>query len=472
MDLEAHLQCVLNEFLIQHPMSTSWVVGLSGGLDSVVLLHALSRITISGTDRTNPSQSDVKHIIPKRTGIHSIASPLRKCDKNLRAIHINHNLQPEASEWANFCGALCHSLNISLTIKTIDAQAKAGESPEVAARDARYTCLAQCLKTNEVLCIAHHQDDQAETLLLQLLRGAGLKGLSAMPFKKSFADSQLLRPLLNTPRKSLERYAKEHDLNWIDDPSNANQRYDRNFIRHAILPKLQERWPSVNKTLSRTSQHMQAAVNTIDQHIASYLKPNTWQQTKLPLHVFNNVTHSTQQYILRHWLQYHDKPIPTHTGINIILSEVIHASIDAQPKYTWNNSTLRRYQGYLYLLNLSDLSNPLPENLIWDLRQSLVLPQGILTANKVKGQGITCHQLRSIVFKVQCRQAGERFHPATRGGSHPLKKLMQEWQIPPWERDHYPLLYLENQLIAVPNYAIANGMEAKAEEEGWVVSLT
>lgn len=225
------------------PDASGYWVAYSGGLDSQVLLHALAA---------------VREQLPAPVG----------------ALHINHNLQPDASAWAEQCRAVCAELGITYRALSIQAHAQPGESPEAAARAARYQALVDAVPEGGVLLTAHHQDDQAETLLLQLVRGAGPKGLAAMPERALLGDVPLLRPLLNVSRAALLDYAEQHRLRWLEDPTNASTEYDRNFLRHEILPLLKQRWPATSLVLARSAQHQADAVRLLTELAAMDLQEN------------------------------------------------------------------------------------------------------------------------------------------------------------------------------------------------------
>jgi len=215
-------------------------VAYSGGLDSHVLLHALSGLA-----------SDYPF--------------------SLKAIHIDHSLQLQSPAWADHCQQVCDGMSVPLTIRTLSIDQKKGESLEAVARDARYAALAECLPEGGLCMTAQHRNDQTETLLLQLLRGAGVHGLAAMPASKNFSTGRLLRPLLHFSREDLLDYANRHRLVWIEDPSNQDNRFDRNFLRNEVLPVLRERWPGMDKSLSRSARHAASAATMLDDIASSDL---------------------------------------------------------------------------------------------------------------------------------------------------------------------------------------------------------
>jgi tRNA(Ile)-lysidine synthase len=224
--------------------NVSLCIALSGGVDSVALLAAAAALTPrSAVGRPGkPSTAE-------RAGAAKAAGP------SLRAIHVHHGLHPNADRWARHCGKLAKQLGVRLETVRVKVRPAAGDSLEAAAREARYAALAARLKPGEVLLTAHHQDDQLETVFLQLLRGAGIAGLAAMPEVAPFAQGQLIRPLLTLSRAQLEAWARDETLEWIEDDTNANERFDRNFLRRSVLPLIRSRWPGAAGAVSRTARH-------------------------------------------------------------------------------------------------------------------------------------------------------------------------------------------------------------------------
>ncbi|MDG4605564.1 MAG: tRNA lysidine(34) synthetase TilS, partial [Candidatus Contendobacter sp.] len=224
MQRDGNLDQYISAFLAAHPQSHRLIVGYSGGMDSHVLLHLLAM---------------QRELWPERT---------------LEAIYVDHGLHPASAVWGGHCARVCRELNVPFRTLRIDARPAPGESPEAAARQARYAALAAALEPDAALLTAHHRDDQAETLLLQLLRGAGPHGLAAMPEAARLGQGRLLRPLLNVDRAALLAYAHTQQLQWIEDASNADTGFDRNYLRHRILPLLRERWPAANRVLARSAR--------------------------------------------------------------------------------------------------------------------------------------------------------------------------------------------------------------------------
>lgn len=401
----------LRDFCLTQGFNHTYWIAYSGGLDSHVLLHLLAQLRVD--------------------------FPLR-----LQAVHVHHGLSVNADAWAKHCAAVCQKLTLPLTDFSINGFAKSGESPEETARDRRYSVLATLLLPDDILLTAHHQDDQAETVLLQLLRGAGPKGLAAMPGIKPFAKGYHARPLLSFTRADLRRYALYHQLEWIDDESNENVGFARNFLRHEILPILQQRWPSVAKTISRVAENCAEAQQLVDevtqQDLQIALGATPYLLSIPTCREWNPVR---QRYVLRAWLNHIHFPVPSFVKLKQIQQDMLQARGDKSPYFSWHGFELRRYQDYLYAMPALPSHNRMQE-FVWDTSQPLVLPTiGILSAKN-----------SNKIFKVRFRQGGEKIYLSERGGHHSLKKLFQEWQVPPWQRDRVPLVFEGEKLIAVVGF--------------------
>jgi len=401
--------------------SQSFCIAYSGGMDSHVLLHALMTLR-----RANPAMQ-------------------------LKAIHINHALNPKAAQWAEHCQRVCHDLDLEYAEKTIDACLPPGnkQSPEAYAREERYKAFSESLQENECLLTAHHKDDQAETLLLQLFRGAGPKGLSSMPMQMPLAKGQLLRPLLPFTREELETYAKHHKLNWIEDDSNTNTDFDRNYIRHELIPIIHKRWPAATETISRTANHCADASELLDQLADQDYQSNKGTTTNtLSVPKLLALAPERQSNVLRYWLRLSNLPTPSQNKISQIQQTVLKSKPDATPEVKWKGGEVRRFQNEIYAMT------PLPDfdsntSLKWDLKQRLILPAnlGSLTFKPAKQtENAPTH------LTIKFRQGGERCQLPNRKGTHSLKKLFQEWNIPTWQRDRIPLIYQDKILVAIPGY--------------------
>lgn len=427
-----------------HLLESHWVqtlasydciyVGFSGGLDSTVLLHALA------------------------------------CEPQLLtkicAVHINHGLSPQAQVWQIHCQQLCERLAISYQARTISFNRQA--NIEEAARHARYQVFSQLVQVNQCLLTAHHHDDQAETVLLHLFRGAGIKGLSGISDTLAFGQGFLYRPLLGLSRDRLLAYAKAHQLAWIEDESNADVHFSRNFLRQQVLPLLQTKWPGVSRNLVRTSELCRQAQANLDD-LAEMDYPNLITcPNELAIKPLQQLSEARLSNVLRCWLQKNAARMPNYDTLSRLLSEVIHADHDANPELRWGNWVIKRYRGQLSLHQLESVSlfNPVP----WlNFPDSVELPgRGMLSA-RLAESGLKISPDDQI--DIRCRQGGETF--IWHGQTKSLKKLMQQWAIPPWLRSTIPLIYVNQRLAAVVGYAMSDlfhGSEATENYDVWDIS--
>ncbi|MCB1825603.1 MAG: tRNA lysidine(34) synthetase TilS [Candidatus Competibacteraceae bacterium] len=449
---------ILHPLLTAHPHLRHLIVGYSGGLDSHVLLHLLA------TNRA---------CWPGRT---------------LAAVYVDHGLQAASARWGEHCAHTCHELDIPFRVLRIDARPAPGESPEAAARRARYAALAAELGPDAALLTAHHRDDQAETLLLQLLRGAGPHGLAAMPTASRLGSGWLLRPLLDVDRSGLLAYALEHDLRWIEDVSNTDTDFDRNYLRHRILPLLRERWPAVARNLARSAQWCAETADWLDANAdADLARVTTQRPDALHIPALQALGEPRQRNALRRWLRQLGLPVPDARQLRHILHDALTAARDRQPRVRWRGGEARRYRDTLYAMP------PLPpheprQTLVWranaDGYPPLDLPGlGTLRLRATRGEGLRAELLAGVTLTIRFRQGGERFRPVGRHHSQELKKLLQEAGIPPWERDRLPLIYLSSTptlpregggnpgLLAVVGLGIATEAAARAGEPGFLPVL-
>jgi len=437
------LKQVFQNFQKQFPETKNFIIAYSGGIDSHVLLHQFA---------TFFQQNNTGH---------------------LQAIHINHGLNPKADQWAKHCQTICNAFNIPLEIITIDANAKNGESPEDFARQLRYQVFENCIQKNDCLLTAHHQDDQAETLLLQCFRGAGPKGLAAMPSIVPFSKGVHWRPFLSLSRSQIHEYAIEKQLKWIEDDSNQNIKFDRNFIRHEVMPLLKTRWPSIHKTLARSASHCAETMNCLEEYLQNDLncligtKENTLSVKQLL-----KLSEARRNNCIRYWITYNNFPIPSTIKLKTIINNVLLAREDATPCVTWDGGEIQRYRDDLYLMEpLLPFDNQV--EIRWNLHEHCQLPSnlGYLSATQTPSGHLSSRIGSELI--VRFRQQGERCQLAGRGCHHSLKHLFQEWGVPPWMRDRIPLLYCGNELVAIVGYGVCEGFQAQQDDSGcWEVRLS
>jgi len=413
----------------------SMTIALSGGVDSVVLLHLLHQL------------QKTHHF-------------------TLKASHVHHGLSKNADKWVKFCEKLCAKLSISLDVNYIQLPQKKSLGIEGEARQLRYEKLLQ--SKTDLVVLAHHEDDQAETFLLQLIRGAGAKGLSSMAH---FDDRRRLwRPLLNTSRIDIESYAKKHKLKWIEDESNQNIDFDRNFIRSKVLPLLKNRFNHIIKVISRSSSHLAEAQTLLNDlaklDLKNYLKSDIYKH-KLQVKTLNKLSNGRAKNVLRYWLEINDQMMPSRDLLDELLRQVLTAKKDATIKIQLSKDyEIRRYQDEIYIVPKNH-KNQKKYEIIWAGESEIILPNGQkLTFKKVKGKGIHLKFLRDQKLKIRNRQGGEFFKPDSKRPTKKIKQLLQESDLPPWERENLPLIFIGDDLASFPNFGIDIKFQTKPKEVG------
>jgi len=462
-------------FIQRHiPPGSRLLLGLSGGLDSCVLLDLLAQ-----------------------AGARS--------DFFIAALHVNHGISPNAGRWSDFCAALCASANVPFKAVKVDVARDSGLGLEAAAREARYAALLA--EPADFVMLAHHRDDQAETLLLQLLRGAGLKGLAAMggiscpprglpagrpprgfpsghqrsavpqgdllrgvpqgDFLWGISDQPkpIMRPLLDVPRATLLEYAEAHGLKWIEDESNLDLAYDRNFLRHRIFPELEQRFPASRATLARSAAHLAEAAGLLEE-LAVADAGASMRHDSLDLAVLQRLSPARARNLLRCWLSQAGVAAPPSVRLEEMLRQLLCARADAQVRFRMGAHELRRYRDCAWLVGrrcavLVDMS------LAWCGEESLRLEGlGTLEFHAATGSGINLEKLAGSKVAIRLRRGGERFKPDCARPTRNLKSLLQESGVPPWQRERLPLVYCGEVLIAVPDVGIACDWQARTGETG------
>lgn len=400
------------------------IVGYSGGVDSHVLLHLLTS--------------------------------LPEFKNKITAIYVHHGLQTCADAWAVHCQNCSKALGVKFKVLKVNGQAVPGESPEEAARNARYQAFKEILTSNDVLLFAQHRNDQLETVLLQLFRGAGLKGLSGMPVKASFVAGTLLRPLLDVSQEDIKQYALQHQLQWIEDPSNQDTQFDRNFLRQEILPLLEQRWPSLDKTVARVASHCAEAQMVLSANAKEQMLMLYDQQQRCLL-ITGLLQHDVlmQQWIVREWLGYLGVRMPSVKVLQAILQNILTARQEANPIVRHDDFDIQRYRDGLYLVApqvpfdasqvflWSDTSQPLPLN-----------NNGRLLVSEAQ-QGIAVDLWQQGAVQIKYRQGGEKIALPNRTGRHSLKKLFQEAGIAPWLRARVPVIYMGDKIAAIADFWVS-----------------
>ena len=400
------------------------LIAYSGGMDSQVLLHLCASV---------PQLRD-----------------------SITAIHIHHGLQKQADSWAEYCRQQSATSGVKFTLIKVDAHPYTGESPEAAARAARYQALSQEMQAGDVLLLGQHREDQLETVLLQLFRGGGIAGLAAMPASMPFATGTLLRPLLSLAKQEIQAYAIAHQLSWVDDPSNFSTDYDRNFLRLDIIPLLKQRWPSLDKAVARTAEHCAAANHLLNTCMAEHLHAMLDQKTQsLSLLQWQQYDVHQQHGLLRLWLQNFGLQAPSQAALHALIQQVILARADANPQQFLQGWTIRRYRQRLYAMP-QQCTQAFTEELEWSQAKPTILLNNAYQLSRIPAhKGIAQQLWQQSKITLQPRSGGEVLQLQGRRGHHSLKKLFQEAAIPPWERDSRPLIYINGRLAAVAGLWVA-----------------
>jgi tRNA(Ile)-lysidine synthase len=420
------------------PTHSSILVGLSGGVDSVVLLDLLHRLATRNTWQ-------------------------------LSALHVHHGISRNADVWAEFCAGLCERLRIPFHVERVDISPLRGHGIEAAARKLRIAAFSRlgC----DYVALAHHADDQAETLLLQMLRGAGVRGAGAMPvLARRTATPALLRPLLHCARSEIVEYAVAQGLQWVEDESNANDSHPRNFLRHRVMPLLTRHFPAYRETLGRSARHLAEASQLLDElarlDAGQALDGNVMQVAALRV-----VSPPRARNLLRYFLHIQGAPMPQSTHLDEMIRQLCDARQDAAVEVHVGDFQLRRYRDSVYLLPATsgfDHALSLPwqgeEMLDWAPLAKR------LRFSRTTGAGISFRKLQRAPVTLRLRTGAEVIRPHPAAARRTLKNLLQQHHIPPWERACLPLLYCGEDLACVVGVAIDADYLADESDEGVLVS--
>lgn len=441
--------------------ASRWLVAYSGGVDSCVLLNLLVELSSQLGKQQNL-------VIPP-----------------IVAIHIDHQIHADSESWAELCQVQAARLGVAITVHQVDMGSYHKGGVEDRARRARYDVFESITRPDDVLFMAHHLDDQVETLLIRMLRGSGSRGMGAMPQHRQLGQGQLVRPLLGTSRSEIEYYAKVKNLQWVEDPSNSSSDYDRNFLRLQILPQLAQRWPEYRHTLSRAAQ-LSRESSLLNEELAridiNWLQSVSLTQKQsddefsvasqpllpnkanpicpetLPIEALSQLTPERQKNIIRYWLEQRNFSLPSAKQLQEILESVVASSVDADPVVQWSQADniyvqVRRFSGRLYTIKKLPLLDS-SKSYLWNPADGLHI-EGLGTFSlKAVDSGCLLQSLfdGSNTVTVRFRQGGERCQPVGRAHSQTLKKLFQEYRVETWLRDRIPLLYINDHLAAAVGY--------------------
>ena len=399
---------------------TRYVIAFSGGMDSSALLHALNAADLG---------------VP------------------IVAIHIDHGLHADSRIWSEHCETFAKSLGAGYRGRQVSVRPDTGKGLEAAAREARYAALYEELERGDWLLSAHHRDDQAETLLINLVRGSGPAGIAGIGAIRRFGPGWLVRPLLQVDRAALRAYADQHALHWVEDPSNDDQRFDRNFLRHDVLPRLQSRWPDIAVRLQRSATHAGESADLLADLGKLDLKALGGHPERLPVDELLALAPGRQRNLLRYSLRELGLSTPTSLQLERILKEVLPAREDGQPYVGWPGASVRRYRNGLYLMP-EHLAEAPESGAIGADHVVLGAGLGVLRFTREAERGLSA-TIMGQGLRLGIRQGGERFRPDGQGHTRKLKKLLQEEGVVPWMRDRVPLVYAGDHLVAVGDLWIA-----------------
>lgn len=412
-----NLQTILQNIPLPASTGRYWVA-YSGGLDSTVLLHLLKSANLS---------------------------------VQLCAVHVNHQISSNADIWQQHCENFCRDVGIAFFAEKVNVQ-KQGYGLEDAARKARYAVFESLIKKDDVLLTAHHADDQAETLLLRLLRGTGVKGLAAIATEKPCGQGRMIRPLLWVTRNELLNYAQQHNLSWVDDESNFSDIYDRNYLRLHVMPLLQKRWQGFQKKWQQAAQLCAEADSLLNEYAQMDLQAvgcrNERVGQSIDYQLFVSFSERRQQNLLRHWLIQQGYTTTEQQHWQQFIKQFFSEKTDTHINLQWGNVSLRFYQNRIYSLPLE-----LPQLHLQQIHRQVRENEHLLRVDLPD-------------LWITSRSGGERCRPAQRAHSQTLKKLLQEYQLEPWLRDSVPLIYSGQNLVAVGDLWICAGYLAAEGEMG------
>ncbi|NVD07306.1 tRNA lysidine(34) synthetase TilS [Vibrio sp. JPW-9-11-11] len=412
------LQATFNAVIDQHLAADGrLVLGLSGGMDSRVLLELMVNYA-------------------------------RSRSADCLAVHVHHGLSLNADQWAQRCEAWCRSLGVPLVVERVIVDVH-GQSLEESARQVRYAALTQHIRPHDLLLTGHHADDQLETLLLALKRGSGPKGLAAMAEVMDFSAGRLIRPLLSATRADIEQYARQRQLEWNEDESNQDPRFERNFLRHHIVPQLTKRWPHIQQASLRTAQLCYEQEALLDELLTEPFKQALHTDLSLSIEALTNVSDKVRTRLLRMWFERNGVRMPTREQLKLVWLQVALAQADANPQLQLECAQVRRFQGRLHLVRRWQSLEGWCQSLMVDHPLQLPDDLGVIHLHSTQSGKLSLAALTQAELRVVFEPQGLSAHPAERGHSRKLKKLFQEYGVPSWLRRRTPIILCGDQVVAV-----------------------
>lgn len=394
-------------------------------------------------------------------------------DWQLSAIHVNHGLNPDADRWAEHCRQTCDRLDVPLMLESVTVEVR-GQGLEAAARAARYTALAAHIGPGDVLLTAHQRDDQLETVFLHLVRGTGAHGLAGMSPSRKFSGGLHLRPMLGFSREAIEHYVRACGLDWIDDASNGNARFSRNFLRHDILPRLKSHWPAAEEVIARSAGHAAAASELLDEIAHEDLQRCAGETpNSLSLGHCQTLTRARQQNLLRHWIARSPLPQASARHIDEIVRQINLPSRSGQALVSWSGGGCYRYRDELVLTDRANVPDDDFE-ISWDPADVVTIAAlGIaVRMTPTTGRGLAAERVEGADIVLRSRRGGESLQLPGRNHRHRLKKLFQEAGVSPLERGRLPLVYVDGELAAVGDRWIADSFAARNQEPGFALEIS
>jgi tRNA(Ile)-lysidine synthase len=405
------------------PRPGCYWIAFSGGLDSTALLHAMTQI---GTEN----------------------------GAGIRVIHINHGLHEQADSWQQHCQNLCEQMGLPFTCETVVVGQSSRQSPEAEARAARYSAIVANMQKDDMLLTAHHADDQAETLILNLMRGAGVDGLAAIRPLRRRGEVWLGRPLLSWRREQLRRYLADLDIDYIEDPSNDDQAIRRNYVRHEILPRLTRMWPAATDQLNKTAKLVRSASSVLQSVGESDLARCRGEKTyEIDLDLFGQFNDDRQALIVREWARSNHLPSPDQRQVQELLRQMQQTGVDSALCLQWPGVEVHRYRSKLYIMAALPES-PQDWQLEWNGREPVELPGG---SGRILLRGSAAGLFAEEPLQLHSRSGSELIQPAGEAHHKSLKQLFQSAGVPPWLRSRIPLLSQNGQCLAVGDIWLDQG---------------
>lgn len=410
------------------PKPRKYWVGFSGGADSTALLQAMY---------------ECRNHLPAPVHV----------------VHFHHGLQAEADHWQEHCRSFCAERDLPYLAQRLEIDRAGRHSPEEAARESRYRAVAKLLGRQEMYLTAHHAEDLAETLFLNLMRGSGVEGLAGIPVLRNLEHGWVARPLLEMHRHDLEAWLSKRHIAWLTDPSNADTSFDRNYLRQELFPLMERRWPGLVQRLSRTARNARITSGAMAMFIESQSGDLIRDRLKMPLRQLLELDPAMQTLILRQWLRRHEVPVLPEQRLREFLMQLADAGADSRAEVRWDGWMIKHYQCDLWLHR----SKPLPTCPRTRWRRGMQLELGAASGMLVlRGKPAEIPD----GWLVRARQPGDRIRRKAHGSSHKLKHFFQAAAIPPWLRPGVPVLEWDGEPVALGDWIIGQRLRNWLREHG------